>query len=103
MSYWTVLSPQTLLTGSDPAAAAAQLLGLPGTSQGPQLQTGDLVTVADPPNTLAGYTQVTTTNGTVGWVPTSAIQQGVVGSTAMNVGIIAAIGVGIWFFFFRKG
>jgi uncharacterized membrane protein affecting hemolysin expression len=102
MSYYTVLSPQTLLTGADPAQAAAQLLGLPGQTQGPQMNAGDLVTVADPPNTIAGYTQVTTTNGTVGWLPTKSIQQGVTGSTAMNVGIIAAIGVGVWFFFFRK-
>lgn len=102
MSYYTVTSPQTLLVGADPTTAAAQLLGITNQPTAPQLATGDLVSVADPPVTTAGYTQVTTLMGIVGWVPSGAIQAGPAGSTALNLGIIGAIGVGIWYFFFRK-
>lgn len=104
MSYYTVLSPQPLLVGSDPVSAAAQLL-LPSLATGApsvQVNSGDLVTVADPPVTVASYTQVTTANGTVGWLPTSALQQGMGGSTVMNVGIIAAIVLGIYFIWRKK-
>ncbi len=97
MSLYTLTQAAQLI--SSPGQALAAIAGGPG---GTQLAQGDIVTVADPAQTAAGFTQVTTASGQVGWVPTNAISAGVVGSTAMNVGLLAAAAVGIWFFFFRK-
>ena len=93
MSYYTVTRPVQLIQVSD----VSQLLSvLGGSPNGPQLNTGDLVSTSDPPQTVGAFTGVTTTNGQQGWVPSDAIQAGLGGSTAANLGIIAAIGIGIW-------
>jgi hypothetical protein len=100
MSYYTVTQAGTLLTGTSPTQALATLAGAPS---GPTVNAGDLVTVSDPtPTTIAGYTQVTTTNGTVGWLPTTSLTSGVWGSTVMNLGIATAVAIGVYYLFLRK-
>ena len=93
MSYYTVTRTVQLAQVSD----LTQLMSaLGGTPTGPTLNAGDLVSTSDPPQTAGAFTQVTTTNGQQGWVPTNAISQGMGGSTVMNIGIIGAILIGGW-------
>ena len=99
MSLYTVTQQSKLVTGTNPLQVLSSITG----SDSMVVNVGDLVTVADPtPATLAGYTQVTTSNGTVGWVPSGSISPGVTGSTAMNLGIVAALAIAAYFLFFRR-
>jgi hypothetical protein len=93
MSYYTVTQPTQLVVVNDPTQLLSAISGNPS---GPQLNVGDLVTTADPPKTMGTFIQVTTGNGQTGWVSQSAVQAGVMGSTPANIGIIAIIGLGIW-------
>jgi hypothetical protein len=96
MSYWTVNKQVSLINAADPSQAVQTALTGAG---GTQLGQGDLVQTADPPVTLAGFTQVQTTGGASGWVPTASLNQGIVGSTALNVGVgVIALGALYWFF-----
>lgn len=99
MSLYTVNKQVTLIQGDDPTSALAAWMG---GNQMPTVAAGEIVNVSDPPSQIAGYTQVTTVNGTVGWVPTNALSSGVVGSTLVNVGIGVAAIAAIWYFFIRK-
>lgn len=99
MSLYTVAQQVTLIQGGDPTTALASWMG---GQQMPSVNAGEIVSVSDPPTQLAGYTQVTTANGAVGWVPTNSLQQGVVGSTLLNVGIGVAALAALWYFFIRR-
>lgn len=94
MSYYTVTKATQLVVVNDPTQLLSAISGNPA---GPQLSVGDLVTAADPPKTMGGtFIQVTTGNGQTGWVSLGSVQAGVMGSTPANIGIIALLGLGIW-------
>lgn len=95
MGYWTVTTPATLYGSSiDPSQLGTDAaLGTP-------LASGSLVQAADPPNTVAGFMQVTY-NGKSGWVNQANLSAGFLTSNVGLLGISATL-LGVWWFFLRR-